>query len=106
MPKSKTVNQKYHFWLFTQQVNYVRDEVIKTYTTNVVAQSESRNVSQSCIDAARQQTLQRVLLDMQVPQEDLRNLVVMNISHLGFMSEAEFNDIPDNEPEVENPFVN
>ena len=104
MPKSKTVNQKYHFWLFTQQVNYVRDGTAKTYTTNVVAQSESKNVTQSSIDAARQQTLQRVVLDMQVPQEDFRNLVVLNISHLGFMSEQEFNDIPDDEPEVESPF--
>ena len=104
MPKSKTVNQRYHFWLFTQQVNYVRDGAAKTYTTNVVAQSEGKNVTQSAIDAARQQTLQRVILDMQVPQEDLRNLVVLNISHLGFMSEQEFNDIPDDEPEVESPY--
>lgn len=104
MSKTKTVNQKYHFWLFTQQVNYVRDGASKTYTTNVVAQSEAKNVTQSSIDAARQQTLQRVVLDMQVPQEDLRNLVVLNISYLGFMSEAEFNDISDDANEVESPF--
>lgn len=104
MHKSKTVNQKYHFWLFTQQVTYVRDGATKTYTTNVVAQSEVKSITQSAIDAARQQTLQRIILDMQVPQKDLRNLVVMGISYLGFMSEAAFNDISDDEAEEESPF--
>jgi BRCT domain type II-containing protein len=104
MSKSRTVNQKYHFWLFTQQVNYVRDGSPKTFTTNVVAQSEVKNVTQSAIDAARQQTLQRVIIDLQIPQEDLRNLTVLNISHLGFMSEKEFNDIEEDEAQPESPF--
>lgn len=104
MPTSKTVNQKYHFWLFTQQVSYIREGAAKTYTTNMVAQSEGKNVTQSVIDAARQQTLQRIVLDMQVPQEDLRNLVVIGVSHLGFMSETEFNDISDDETKEKSPY--
>jgi hypothetical protein len=67
---------------------------------NAVVQLKSKAITANTIDVTRHMILQRIVAEGQVPLEDVRDIVFLNWSHLGFMTEEEFQDVSDDEEET------
>jgi hypothetical protein len=84
-----------HFYMVTVMVAYVRDGTTRQQYTNLITQLNERKITSNAIDVARQTILQRAALEGGVDPKDFRDVVFMNWSHLGFMTDKEFNDVED-----------
>ena len=84
-----------HFYMVTVMVAYVRDGTTRQQYTNLITQLNERKITSNAIDVARQTILQRATLEGGIDPADFRDVVFMNWSHLGFMTDKEFNDVGD-----------
>jgi hypothetical protein len=94
-----------HFYMVTVMIAYVREGTVRQQYTNLITQLDDKKITSNAIDVARQSVLQRANLDGGIDPTDFRDVVFMNWSHLGFMTDAEFNDMEDEDkPDKPSPF--
>ena len=91
-----------HFYMVTVMVAYVREGTTRQQYSNLITQLADKKITANAIDVARQSILQRATVEGGIDPADFRDVVFINWSHLGFMTDAEFNDVED-EPKTEKP---
>lgn len=99
MPKAR-----HHYYLVTAMVAYMREDQPRQRHMNLVTQLDEKKITANTIDCARTTLLQRMASDGQVPPEDVRDIVFINFSHLGFMTEDEFQDMEPEKTQRPNPY--
>ena len=93
-----------HFYMVTVMIAYVRDGTTRQQYSNLT-QLTDKKITSNAIDVARQTILQRATVEGGIDPADFRDVVFMNWSHLGFMTDEELNDVEDtSKPEKPSPF--
>lgn len=95
MPKARN-----NYFMGCAMVAYVRDDAPRQRHMNFVTQIPDKKISAGVIDHARKALISRIVLEGGIPQEDIRDVVFLTWSHLGFMTEDEFQDIEDEPKET------
>ena len=88
--------RRYDFFVMTAEVTYLREDSLKQRRMNTVMVLPKAFVPQAAIDGARQAILNRTRQEHQLQSADIKDFVILGISHLGRGTEAEFNGV---EPE-------
>lgn len=83
---------RYHFYMVTAMVAYVRDGQPKSKHINVFSQLDDKKITAGVLNAARQGIIERVITQGDLSPEDIRDIVFINWSYLGFMTEKDFQD--------------
>lgn len=83
-------NQKYHFRVATAKVTFLRDGNARVTELNTVMMTTKKNVTAEALDNARKAVLQRVCEQFEVSPDVIRDYVILGLSYLGHMTEAEF----------------
>lgn len=84
-----------HFYMVSATIHFLKDGQPKQKSYNLVMQAMEKKITASALDHARQAMFQRAMLEDGIPQEDLKNIIFNTFSHLGFMTQKEFEDIKD-----------
>lgn len=91
--------RRYDFFVMTAEVTYLREGTLKQRRMNTVMVLPKAFVAQPAIDGARQAILDRTCQEHQLNAVDIKDFVILGISHLGRGTEAEFNgEAPDAKP--------
>lgn len=105
------MNDKKHFYMATVQLSYVKytsnemlagdGTIYETVeftnhqrTMNIVIESNVKRITYADINRARQACLGRLEQENNITPENVRDVVFVNISHLGLMSQTEFQGTP------------
>lgn len=84
--------QRFDFFMLTAEITYLRDEQPKQRRLNTLIQLPKALVTFKAINNARIALLQRLHDEANIPQEDVKDFVILNISHLGRGTQAEFHE--------------
>lgn len=96
---SKTRN---HYYMVTALVTYVRRsdevEIPKQKHMNAVLGMEDKKITSMVVNNAKQNILQRMIIEGDVQPDAIKDIVFLGWSYLGFMTDQEFHDIPEEKP--------
>ena len=90
MPKHRN-----HFYMVTVMIAYMHEGQIRNRYTNIFSQSTEKKITANSINVARETILQQATLKDGISPKDFRDVIFMNWSHLGFMTDDEFHDVED-----------
>lgn len=82
--------QKFHFFMATLLVSYIRDGEPKQRYMNSLLQLEKKDITYDVLNNTRIACLQRLHDESGVPTEDVKDFITVNFTHLGHMTEDEF----------------
>lgn len=75
--------------LFTLTIVYVTNGITRQQALNILAMEDDKNVTRALMGIAQQQAQVRFMTEVD-PKADIRDVVINNISYLGFMTPEEF----------------
>lgn len=84
-----------HYYLVSANIHFVKDGKPKQKPYNMVMQTLEKKITASALNSSRQAMFQRLFMEDDIPQEDIKNIIFNSFSHLGFMTEKEFEDMPE-----------
>lgn len=90
-----TKNKKQHYYMGAALSIYQRDGVQKQRHMNMVMELDEKKITASVLDQARQAILQRTITEGNLPPDAVNDIIFLNWTHLGFMSQKEFEDLSD-----------
>lgn len=83
---------------------YVRNDVQRTRNMNVIMQLPDKKITYSVIDETRLSAIQRCIVEGDLEKDSIKDVVFMNWTYLGHMTEGEFNKGAPEEPAKKNPY--
>lgn len=90
LPNTPNSAKKFHYFMPSCTVIYERDGQTKQRTMNVVVQVSDKEFNYPALNQARMGCLQRVNMENNVKQEDVKDFILNSINPMGFMSQDEF----------------
>lgn len=96
--------KRQHYYMGTVLVQYVRNDTPYTRYLNFVTALDDKKISASVIDNAKNAIILRMHQESDVPASDLRDVTFLTFSHLGFMTQEEFEDLEPEEPQIPKRF--
>lgn len=96
-----------HYYMVSATIHYVRDtateggtpinEVPRQKSYNLVMQTHEKKITAAALNSTRQALFQRLFMEDNIPQDNIKNIIFNGIYHLGFMTQKEFEDMPGEE---------
>jgi 1-deoxy-D-xylulose 5-phosphate reductoisomerase len=82
-----------HFYMVSATIHYLKGDQPKQKSFNLVMQAMEKKITAMALNNARQAMFQRLMIEDDIPIEDMKNIIFNTFSHLGFMTQKEFNDV-------------
>lgn len=96
-----------HFYMVSATIHFVRNiaandsapinEAPKQKSYNLVMQTHEKKITAAALNSTRQALFQRLFMEDNIPQDNIKNIIFNGIFHLGFMTQKEFEDMPGEE---------
>lgn len=84
------ISRKMHYFMVAAMSTYEREGALKTRHLNVLAAAETQNLTKKDLDSVHRTILQRLTNENGVAPDQLKDTVLISISHLGYMTEKTF----------------
>ena len=87
---SEQVAQRFVYFISKITVAYKRDNQMRSRSVNVVVRSDTGQINRHLLNSIQNNAMARVVTENKVREENLRDVLVDNISILGQFTEDEF----------------
>jgi len=87
---SEVADEKNHFFLFTVQLHFRKDDSIRHRTVNIISESPSPMINQGAIREAQVASINRLEQENQIKEDSVLDVIILNINYLGSMTQGQF----------------